>query len=130
MQPMSLLLSLGLMALCIGYTNGANSNFKGVATLYGSGTATYRGAVVLGTAATFAGGICSLFWATGLIASFSGGGIVPDTVVGSPHFLFAVAGGASGTVLFATLLGLPISTTHGLIGGLVGAGLVSVGSDI
>ncbi len=45
-------------------------------------------------------------------------------MVGDPVFLVAVGAGAAGTVLIATWSGLPISTTHALIGGLVGAGLV------
>ena len=31
--------------LFLAYANGANDNFKGVATLYGSGTASYRRAL-------------------------------------------------------------------------------------
>ena len=50
---------LVLAALFVAYANGANDNFKGVATLYGSNTATYSGALALATAATFAGALCS-----------------------------------------------------------------------
>ncbi len=32
-------------ALVVAFVNGANDNFKGVATLYGSGTLSYRGAL-------------------------------------------------------------------------------------
>mgnify|MGYP003298824914 CR=1 FL=1 len=32
--------------LLVAYANGANDNFKGVATLFGSGTATYRTAAL------------------------------------------------------------------------------------
>ncbi|MGH9804133.1 MAG: inorganic phosphate transporter, partial [Candidatus Acidiferrales bacterium] len=42
-------------------------------------------------------------------------------------FLAAVALGAAATVLLATRLGLPISTTHALAGSLVGSGLWAVG---
>jgi len=44
-------------ALAVGLANGANDNFKGVATLFGSGTARYRGALAWGTTATLAGSI-------------------------------------------------------------------------
>ncbi len=48
-------------ALFVAYSNSANDNFKGVATLYGSGTVGYRGALAWATLATFAGSLCSLF---------------------------------------------------------------------
>lgn len=120
---------LGLMGLFIAYTNGANSNAKGVATLYGSQAATYRGAIILGTAATLAGGLCSIYIAAGLLKSFSGGGLVPNEIAGSPEFMITVAAGAALTVQLATFLGLPVSTTHALTGGLVGAGYVAAGRN-
>jgi PiT family inorganic phosphate transporter len=42
--------------------------------------------------------------------------------VGDPTFLASVGAGAAVTVLLATRVGLPISTTHALVGGLAGAG--------
>jgi PiT family inorganic phosphate transporter len=42
----------------------------------------------------------------------------------------AVALGAGITVLLATRLGFPISTTHGLTGALVGAGVLAAGSQV
>ncbi len=116
--------------LFLAYTNGANDNFKGVATLYGSKVANYKTAIAIATIATFAGSICAIFLAQGLIASFSGKGLVPQNIAGAPDFLIAVGFGASSTVLLATRLGLPISTTHSLVGGLLGAGLMAVGLDV
>jgi len=118
---------LFLATLFVAYANGANDNFKGVATLFGSNTATYRGAIALATAATFAGALCSVYLADALVQAFSGKGLVPDAVAASPEFLLAVAAGAGATVILATLFGLPISTTHALTGGLAGAGLVAAG---
>lgn len=117
-------------ALFLAYSNGANDNFKGVATLYGSKTVSYRTAITIATVATFAGSVCAIFLAEGLIASFSGKGLVPQGIAGSLHFLTAVGLGAGITVLLATFLGFPISTTHSLVGGLVGAGLVAVGNEV
>lgn len=121
---------LFLATLFLAYSNGANDNFKGVATLYGSGTLSYRSAIGLATVATFAGAICALFLAQGLIASFSGKGLVPQGTAGSVDFLMAVGLGAACTVLLATRLGFPVSTTHSLVGGLVGAGLMAVGAEV
>lgn len=117
-------------ALFLAYTNGANDNFKGVATLYGSKTTAYKTALSWATVTTFAGSICSIFLARSLLKTFSGEGLVPAAVSSSPDFLIAVSIGAALTVLAATLTGFPISTTHGLTGALVGAGLVAVGSQV
>ncbi len=116
-----------LATLFVAYANGANDNFKGVATVFGSDTTSYRGAIALATATTFAGALCSVYLAEALVHAFSGKGLVPDAVAASPDFLLAVAAGAGATVFLATLLGLPISTTHALIGGLAGAGLLAAG---
>jgi PiT family inorganic phosphate transporter len=111
-------------------SNGANDNFKGVASLFGSGTTSYRSAISWATATTFAGSVCSIFLAQALLAKFSGKGIVPESLVGTEHFLLAVAIGAGLTVILATRLGFPVSTTHGLTGAMIGSGLVAVGDQV
>jgi PiT family inorganic phosphate transporter len=116
-----LILGAGLVAL----TNGANANFKGVASLYGSGTTTRRVALWWGTIATLAGSVASAFLAQGLLQSFSGKGLVADEVLRTPAFASSVAIGAAATSFLANRFGFPVSTTHALVGALVGAGLVS-----
>jgi PiT family inorganic phosphate transporter len=125
---MSLELCLLVLAvLFVAYSNGANDNFKGVATLFGSGTCTYRQALAWATCTTLAGSLLALWFAAGLIESFKGKGLVPDEVTRHPAFLLAVSLGAALTVLLATWTGLPVSTTHALTGALVGAGLLAAG---
>ncbi len=114
----------------LAYSNGANDNFKGVASLFGSRTATYRTAITWATLATFAGSVCSIFLAQSVLKKFSGKDLVPDALVGSEHFILAVALGAGITVILATRLGFPISTTHGLTGAIVGSGLAAVGGQV
>ncbi len=118
------------MTLFLAYSNGANDNFKGVATLYGSNTTTFKTALIIGTLATLAGALSSLFLAEALVKAFSGKGLVPDVIAASPIFLLAVAIGAASTVMLATVLGFPISTTHALTGALAGAGFMAVGWDL
>jgi inorganic phosphate transporter, PiT family len=117
-------------ALLVSYANGANDNFKGVATLYGSNTVGYKNAIALATVSTFAGSIASVFLAAVLVKLFSGKGVVPDEVAESSAFVTAVAAGAAGTVMLATVLGFPISTTHSLTGAIVGAGAMAVGAEV
>ena len=124
-------LSLLFLATCfLAYSNGANDNFKGVASLYGSRTCSYRTAISWATVTTFAGSISSIFLAQMLLTKFSGKGIVPDHFVSSKYFLLAVALGAGLAVIIATLTGFPISTTHALTGAIAGCGLVAAGSEI
>ncbi|MCI0457334.1 MAG: inorganic phosphate transporter [Gemmataceae bacterium] len=116
---------LFVAAVLLASANGANDNFKGVATLFGSGTANYRRALLWATGTTLLGSLLAVWLAQGLLSRFSGKGLVPDPVAAEPRFLAAVALGAGGTVLAATRLGLPVSTTHGLVGAMVGAGVAS-----
>lgn len=124
------LIVLLLSTLFLAYSNGANDNFKGVATLFGSQTTNYKVAIGWATLTTFAGSVCSIFLAATLIKNFSGKGLVPDAIAEAPDFHLAVALGAGLTVMLATLTGFPISTTHGLTGALVGAGLVAIGAKV
>ena len=124
------LIVLFIATLFLAYSNGANDNFKGVATLFGSGTTSYRAAIIWATISTYAGSITSLFLAETLLKNFSGRGLVPNELAASPQFVLAVGLGAGLTVMLATVTGFPISTTHGLVGALVGAGLTAVGTSV
>jgi len=125
-----ILILLFLVTCFLAYSNGANDNFKGVATLFGSKTTSYNKAIWWATITTFAGSVCSIFLAEGLVKNFSGKGLVPDAIIASPNFLLSVALGAGLTVMLATVAGFPVSTTHGLTGALVGSGLVAVGTEV
>lgn len=114
-----------LIGFFLAYTNGGNDNFKGVATLYGSGVTDYKHALWWSTFTTFLGSLMALLLSHGLVASFSGKGLVPDAVVAMKSFSLAVGLAAALTVTLATRFGFPISTTHALSGGLVGAGLIA-----
>ena len=121
---------LVIAVLFLAYANGANDIFKGVATLYGSGTASYRRALAVAVVTTLLGSLAAAVTADQLLIAFSGKGLVPDSLVASPSFALSVGVGAAGTVALATLLGSPISTTHALVGALAGAGLVAGGVDL
>jgi PiT family inorganic phosphate transporter len=130
LREMITLVLLFLATCFLAYSNGANDNFKGVASLFGSRTCNYRTAISWATITTFAGSIMSIFLAQTLLKKFSGKGIVPDQFVGSEYFLLAVAIGAGLTVIIATLTGFPISTTHALTGAIIGCGFVAVGAHL
>jgi inorganic phosphate transporter, PiT family len=120
-----------IIAACfLAFSNGANDNFKGVSTLFGSGTTSFKSALNWGTITTLAGCIFAVFIAQGLMKNFSGKGLIPDEALKDPALAIAVALGAASTVFLATKIGIPISTTHSIVGALVGAGFVSVGSEL
>jgi len=125
-----LIISLFLATLFLAYSNGANDNFKGVATLFGSGTTSYQTAILWATVTTFAGAVTSIFLAGALVKNFSGQGIFPDEIANVPEIHLAVAIASGVTVLMAALTGFPISTTHSLTGSLLGAGLVAIGLKV
>ena len=120
---------LFIAVLFLAYTNGANDNFKGVATLFGSDTTSYRGAIGWATGTTLLGSFAAIFLANALVKNFSGKGLVPAELIQSPEFAVSIAIGAAATVFIATKIGMPISTTHSLVGGLFGAGVAAVGSQ-
>lgn len=122
---MTWILAVGLL---LAFANGANDNLKGVASLLGSRRTSYRRAVAWATVTTLAGSLAALLLAGELIGRFQGKGLVPPELTADPHFLGAVGLAAGATVLLATFIVMPISTTHALVGALVGAGLAAVGS--
>jgi PiT family inorganic phosphate transporter len=125
-----LMVELGIAAaMSLAFVNGANDNMKGVATLYGSGALDYRRALVLASVSTALGSLLSLALAGALVEAFSGKGLVPGDML-TPAYLTSVGFAASATVLVATRLGFPISTTHALVGALTGAGIVAAGSAL
>lgn len=120
----TLTLALALLGtLWLAWNNGSNDNFKGVATLYGCGVLGYRKALALATLAALAGSLLSLWLSQGLIQTFSGSGLIPTGTLDTA-MLAAIGLGAGSAVLLATRLGLPVSTTHALIGALIGAVLM------
>ena len=120
---------LAVATAFLAFSNGANDNFKGVASLYGSATASYRAAIVWATVATAAGSLVSIVLAEALLRKFTGKGLVDNSLASTAPFLLAVASGAGLTVLLATRFGFPISTTHGLVGAMIGAGLAANGAS-
>src|SRR3954469_2235464 len=116
------ILAIVFAVACLAFANGANDNFKGVATLFGSGAATFRDALTWATVTTFGGSVAAVYLAEKLLKAFGGRGLVPNELAEQPTYAAAVALGAGLTVLLATRLGMPISTTHGIVGALIGAG--------
>lgn len=121
--------ALGLVGLLgLAYANGANDVSKGVATLVGSGTASYRAAIGWGALWTAVGGVLAAYVAGSLVAIFSSG-LLADDLGASSTAALAVLFGSGAWVLCASRVGLPVSTTHAITGALVAVALVASGPD-
>lgn len=131
MAPESVEAFVTILLFCavafLALANGANDNFKGVATLWGAGATTYKRALMFATAATLTGSLAAIVLGHALAAKFSGSGLVPAATLTSLPFLVSVVIGCAATVFLAARLGLPISTTHALVGALCGAGVMAAG---
>ncbi|MGI8916459.1 MAG: inorganic phosphate transporter [Chloroflexota bacterium] len=114
------LVGIFLLTLLLAAVNGSNDVSKGVATLAGAGVTRYRTAVIWGTVTTFAGALLSFLFAARMTALFSKGIVTAPPTLG---FAIAVLTGAIAWVGFATITRLPVSTTHALVGALIGAGI-------
>lgn len=117
---------IAIPVLMLAWANGANDVCKGVATLLGSGAASGRHALLWGALWTMAGGLTAVFWGAALVSTFSNGFLSSGFPV-TTTFIVSALGGAVAWVLLATRLGWPVSTTHALLGGIVGAALVIAG---
>lgn len=123
---METLLIYALAAL-LAYVNGANDIGKPVASLAGSHVANARHAVLWGTVWTVLGGFASILWGGAMMQTFATGLLGSAPAGFAP--VFAVVAGAMLWVLIANVLGLPVSTTHALLGSVVGAALINQGAD-
>lgn len=122
--------ALIIAVLWLAYSNGANDNFKGVATLYGSGAATFNRSRMWATVVTLTGSLVSVVLAASLAKQFTGSGLVPAELASSSALLVSVGAAGAATVLLATFLGMPTSTTHALTGALVGVALLVNGGTV
>ncbi len=118
------------VACLLAFANGANDNAKGVATLVGARIMSSRTSLTYAAVATFLGSAAAILLAGALVGKFSGKGLVDERLLASPVFLGCVGLAAAATVWLATRIGMPVSTTHALVGGIVGVGLSGQGLHV
>ncbi|HET7013890.1 MAG TPA: anion permease [Streptosporangiaceae bacterium] len=114
-------IAIFFLVIALAAANGANDVSKGIATLAGAGVTRYRTAIVWGATGTLLGGILSIVTGHAMGKLFSSG-IIGGQPVAS--FALAVLVGTMTWVALASVFRLPVSTTHALVGSLIGAGLL------
>jgi PiT family inorganic phosphate transporter len=119
---MTLLVVVIVIGLAFDFTNGFHDTANYVATWVGTRALAPRAAVLVSAAANLAGA-----FVTTAVAKTVGKGII-DTGLATEHTVLAALLGAIAWNLLTWWGGLPSSSTHALIGGLVGAALVQSGS--
>jgi PiT family inorganic phosphate transporter len=108
---------------------GANDLANAMGTSVGSGAITLKQAVAISIVANTLGAVLAGGYVTNTISK---GIIDPAFLAGEPNMLmlgmFAALLSAGICVHLATLFGLPVSTTHAIVGAVVGFGIISVGA--
>jgi PiT family inorganic phosphate transporter len=119
----TLLVLVVALGLAFDFTNGFHDTANYVATWVGTRALSPRPAVLISAAANLAGA-----FVTTAVATTVGKGII-DTGLATEQTVFAALLGAITWNLLTWWQGLPSSSTHALIGGLVGAALVQSGTQ-
>ncbi len=125
-MPDSLALLVLVIAAAIGFgiANGANDAANAIAPVIGTRTLSPRAAIIVAAFFNFAGA------ATGTaVATTIGKGIVAAEFL-TVSIVLAGVGAIVIWAVVATRYGMPISLTHGLVAGLVGAGIAAGGGKV
>jgi PiT family inorganic phosphate transporter len=120
--PLLALILVIIFAIALGVSNGFNDAANAIAAAIGTRALSPRQAILLASVFNMMGA------ATGLaVARTIGKGILIPEAISFPTVIGGVAAVVIWTVM-ATLYGMPVSITHGLVAGLAAAGVASVGS--
>jgi len=117
------LLLVVLIALVFDYINGFHDTANAIATVVSTGVLPIRTAVLLAALLNFGGALTGT-----AVASTIGKGLIEPSVVTQVVVLSALVGAIFWN-LFTWYFGIPSSSSHALVGGLVGAGVSRAGAQ-
>ena len=117
---------IGIIGVAVGFgiANGFNDAANAIATVIGTRTLSPRAAIIMATCFEFAGA------ATGTAVAITIGKGIIDSEALTMGIVLAGSGAIIIWTVVATRYGMPISLTHGMVAGLVGAGIAAGGSKI
>jgi len=113
-----------IVALIFDFVNGFNDSANSVATVIGTRVLKPLHAVALSAAANFIG---PFVFGVAVATTIAKGIVSPDEIT-----VYMIIGGLAGAISWSSLctyFGLPISNSHSLIGGIMGAGIIGLGFE-
>jgi PiT family inorganic phosphate transporter len=124
MLELSILIVSILMALAYAYANGINDAANAIATVISTRVLTPVMAIGMAAVLNLVGGLTGT-----AVAKTIGSGIVEPTGITQGTVMAAILASVV-WVLVATRFGYPVSVSHSLVAGLVGAGLATGGVNV
>ena len=126
-----LLVVVFTVALGFGFSNGLNDAANAIAASVGSRAIPPRIAIAIAAVGNLAGAWVGATTGAAVAKTIGKGILSAETVTGDLGYSIVIGAVLAGTIwaITATRIGLPISVSHSLVSGLVGAGLAT-GSDI
>ncbi len=113
-----------IIALIFDFVNGFNDSANAVATVIGTRVLKPIQAVALSAVANFVG---PFDFGVAVATTIAKGIVSPDDIT-----VYMIIGGLAGAITWSTactIFGMPISNSHALIGGIMGAGIAGLGFE-
>ena len=113
-----------IIALIFDFVNGFNDSANAVATVIGTRVLKPIQAVALSAVANFVG---PFVFGVAVATTIAKGIVSPDDIT-----VYMIIGGLAGAITWSTactIFGMPISNSHALIGGIMGAGIAGLGFE-
>ena len=113
-----------IIALIFDFVNGFNDSANSVATVIGTRVLKPLQAVTLSAISNFIG---PFIFGVAVATTIAKGIVSPDDIT-----VYMIIGGLAGAIGWSTLctyFGLPISNSHSLVGGIMGAGIMGLGFE-
>ena len=113
-----------IVALIFDFVNGFNDSANSVATVIGTRVLKPLHAVTLSAAANFVG---PFIFGVAVATTIAKGIVSFDDIT-----IYMIIGGLAGAITWSTIctyFGLPISNSHSLVGGIMGAGIAGLGFE-
>ena len=117
-----------IFALYMAWTIGANDVANAMAPAVGSGVLTLRNAIIIAALAEFLGAVLV---GSSVTSTIRKGIVSPSLFQNDPSiFMLGMTSALLGAALWlhaATFFGMPVSTTHSIVGAVIGFGLIAKG---
>ncbi|MEK6602989.1 MAG: inorganic phosphate transporter, partial [Nitrospirota bacterium] len=120
-DPTVLLILVVVLALAFDFSNGWHDSANAIATVVSTHVLSPGRAVFMAAVLNIAGAFMST-----AVAKMIGGGIVEASMIQETTVIAALSGAIAWN-LFTLILGLPTSSSHALIGGIIGGALAQSG---